>query len=268
MDLPRNRFKQSLTGGGPVYGLWLGLPDPTVAELAAGSGFDWLLIDHEHGPFELRDIMQHLQAVAPYPVAPIVRPVEGNPALLKKMLDIGVQTLLIPMVETAEQARELVSAALYPPAGTRGLGTSMARAAQWNRVPGYLHQANDEICLLLQVETATAMENLDAILAVDGVDGVFIGPSDLSASMGHIGDAGHPEVREAIGHGLASIKAAGKLAGLLCMDPELVASYVEQGADFVGVGVDTLILGQGMVRLAEQFKSGKTPAPDKPQAGY
>ena len=268
MELPRNRFKQALAEGAPIYGLWLGLPDPTVAELAAGSGFDWLLIDHEHGPFELRDILHHLQAIAPYPVAPIVRPVEGNPALLKKMLDIGVQTFLIPMVENAEQAEALVSAVLYPPAGTRGLGTSMARAAQWNRIPGYLKNANDEICLLLQVETASAMENLDAILAVDGVDGIFIGPSDLSASMGHIGDAGHPEVRDAIGRGLASIKAAGKIAGLLCMDPKLVEEYVEQGADFVGVGVDTLILGQGMARLAEQFKSGETPAEEKPQAGY
>jgi 4-hydroxy-2-oxoheptanedioate aldolase len=268
MELPRNRFKQALAEGGPLYGLWLGLPDASVAELAGGAGFDWLLIDHEHGPFELRDVMHHLQAIAPYPVAPIVRPVEGNPALLKKMLDIGVQTFLIPMVETAEQAQELVSAMLYPPAGTRGLGTSMARAAQWNRVPGYLKKANDEICLLLQVETASAMKNIDAILAVEGVDGVFIGPSDLSASMGHIGDAGHPEVREAIASGLASIKRADKIAGLLCMDPALVEDYVAQGADFVGVGVDTLILGQGMVKLAQQFKTGKAPDDEKPQAGY
>ena len=144
----------------------------------------------------------------------------------------------------------------------------MARAAQWNRVPGYLKKANDEICLLLQVETASAMKNIDAILAVEGVDGVFIGPSDLSASMGHIGDAGHPEVREAIARGLASIKRADKIAGLLCMDPALVEDYVTQGADFVGVGVDTLILGQGMVKLAQQFKTGKAPADEKPQAGY
>ena len=268
MDLPRNRFKQALADGGPLYGLWLGLPDPTVAELAAGSGFDWLLIDHEHGPFELRDIMHHLQALAPYPVAPIVRPVEGNPALLKKMLDMGVQTFLIPMVETAEQAQELVSAVLYPPVGTRGIGTSMARAAQWNRIPGYLKKANDEICLLLQVETASAMQNLDAILKVEGVDGLFIGPSDLSASMGHIGDAVHPEVSEAINNGLASIRGAGKAAGLLCMDPRLVKEYIDQGADFIGVGVDTLLLGQGMLRLAEQFKSRKPPSEEKPQAGY
>ncbi len=268
MELPLNKFKQALAQGGPLYGLWLGLPDTSVAEIAAGSGFDWLLIDHEHGPFELRDIMGHLQAVAPHPVAPIVRPVEGSPALLKKMLDMGVQTLLIPMVETAEQAAGLVSAVRYPPEGTRGLGTSMARAAQWNRVPGYLKKANAEICLLVQVETASAMKNLDAILAVDGVDGVFIGPSDLSASMGYIGDAGHPEVREVIGTGLASIKAAGKIAGLLCMDPELVAEYVAQGADFVGVGVDTLLLTQGAQRLAQQFKSGVEPDEEKPQAGY
>ena len=267
MDLPRNRFTQALADGGPLYGLWLGLPDPSVAELAAGSGFDWLLIDHEHGPFELRDIMHHLQAVAPYPVAPIVRPVEGDPTLLKKMLDIGVQTFLVPMVETADQARELASAVRYPPVGTRGLGTSMARAARWNRIPEYLTTANEEICLLLQVETANAMQNLDTILAVDGVDGIFIGPSDLSASMGRIGNADHPEVREAIGIGLANIKGAGKAAGLLCMNPQQVQTYVDQGADFIGVGVDTLILGQGMLRLAEQFKSGKPP-PEEAQTGY
>ncbi len=268
MELPRNKFKQALADGGPIYGLWLGLPDNSVAEIAAGAGFDWLLIDHEHGPFELRDIMSHLQAIAPHPVAPIVRPVEGNAALLKKLLDIGAQTLLIPMVDNAEQAKALVSAVRYPPQGTRGLGTSMARAAQWNRVPGYVEKANDEICLLVQVETASAMQNLDAILAVDGVDGVFIGPSDLSASMGHVGDAGHPEVREAIGNGLAAIKQAGKIAGLLCMDPDLVTKYVEQGADFVGVGVDTLILSQGAQRLAQRFKSGEEPDEGAPQAGY
>jgi 4-hydroxy-2-oxoheptanedioate aldolase len=267
MELPANKFKRALATGRPQYGLWLGLPDNSVAEIAAGAGFDWLLIDHEHAPFELRDIMSHLQAIAPYPVAPIVRPVEGSPALLKKLLDIGVQSFLIPMVDTAAQARALVTALRYPPAGKRGLGTSMARAAGWNRVPDYLHKANEEICLIVQVETTDAMDNLDEILAVEGVDGVFIGPSDLSASMGHIGNAGHPDVVAAISDALSRIKAAGKYAGLLCLDPKLVDNYIAQGADFIGIGVDSLILAQGMQKVLQQQR-GETDAGSAPQAGY
>ena len=268
MEFKPNRFKASLANGGPVYGLWLGIPDNSVAEIVAGAGFDWLLIDGEHAPFDLRSIMTHLQAMAPYDVAPIVRPVEGQTALLKQLLDIGAQTLLVPMVDTAEQARELVRAVRYPPEGIRGLGTSLARAAAWNRTPGYLKKANDEICLLVQVETQKALDNLDEILAVEGVDGVFIGPSDLSASMGYIGDAGNPVVVNAISEGLGKIRAAGKYAGLLCLDPALTDTYVKAGANFVGVGVDTMILAGGTSRLAAQFKSDKPLEEEKPQAGY
>lgn len=268
MDLPLNRFKQGLASGQTQYGLWLGLPNNTVAEIAAGAGFDWLLIDHEHAPFELSDIMAHLQAMAPYDVAPIVRPVDDNPALLKKLLDIGAQSFLVPMIDTAEQAAAVVQALRYPPEGKRGLGASMARGARWNQVPGYLHKANQEICLIVQVETVSAMANLGEILTVEGVDGVFIGPSDLSASMGHIGNPGHPEVVAAISGGLAAINAAGKYAGLLCMDPTMVEGYVAQGANFVGVGVDTLILSQGARMLADTFKSDEPVTAPKPTAGY
>jgi 4-hydroxy-2-oxoheptanedioate aldolase len=268
MELPKNRFKQGLASGQPQYGLWLGLPDNSAAEIAAVAGFDWLLIDGEHAPFDLRTIMSHLQAMAPYDVAPIVRCVEGNTALIKQLLDIGAQTLLVPMVETAEQAEQLVRAVRYPPHGIRGLGTSLARAARWNQVPGYLKKANDEICLIVQVETASAMEHLDAILQVEGVDGVFIGPSDLSASMGHIGDAGNPAVVETINVGLNKIRAAGKYAGLLCLDPSLAQHYVKQGANFVGVGVDTMILANETRKLAQRFKQGAAVEDDKPQAGY
>lgn len=268
MELPKNRFKQGLATGQPQYGLWLGLPDNSAAEIAATAGFDWLLIDGEHAPFDLRSIMTHLQAMAPYDVAPIVRCVEGNTALIKQLLDIGVQTLLVPMVETAEQAKQLVQAVRYPPQGIRGLGTSLARAARWGQVPGYLQKANAEICLLVQVETATAMQNLDAILEVEGVDGVFIGPSDLSASMGYIGDAGNPAVVTAINQGLNRIRAAGKHAGLLCLDPSLAENYIQEGANFVGVGVDTLILAQETRKLAQRFKQSAPAEEQKPQAGY
>lgn len=268
MELPKNRFKQGLATGETQYGLWLGLPDNSAAEIAAGAGFDWLLIDGEHAPFDLRTILAHLQAMAPYDVAPIVRCVEGNTALIKQLLDIGVQTLLVPMVEDAEQAKQLVRAVRYPPDGIRGLGTSLARAARWNQVPGYVKKANDEICLIVQVETASALDNLDEILAVDGVDGVFIGPSDLSASMGYVGDAGNPAVVDTINKGLNTIRAAGKYAGLLCLDPSLAESYVRQGADFVGVGVDTMILATETRKLAQRFKQGAPVKEDKPQAGY
>ncbi|EXJ12581.1 MULTISPECIES: 4-hydroxy-2-oxoheptanedioate aldolase [Nitrincola] len=268
MELPKNRFKQGLNSGQPQYGLWLGLPDNSAAEIAAVAGFDWLLIDGEHAPFDLRTIMSHLQALAPYDVAPIVRCVEGNTALIKQLLDIGVQTLLVPMVDSAEQAEQLVKAVRYPPEGIRGLGTSLARAARWNQIPGYLQKANREICLIVQVETATAMDNLDAILAVEGIDAVFIGPSDLSASMGYVGDAGNPAVVASINQGLNKIRDAGKYAGLLCLDPSLAQNYIKQGANFVGVGVDTLILANETRKLAQRFKQ-QTPIEDeKPQAGY
>jgi 4-hydroxy-2-oxoheptanedioate aldolase len=268
MDLPRNRFRQAMASGETRYGLWLGLPDTTAAEIAAGAGFDWLLIDHEHAPFELADILAHLQAIAPYDVAPLVRPVDDNPTLLKKLLDIGVQTFLVPMVESAAQAQAIVSALRYPPAGKRGLGTSLARAAAWGQVPDYLHRANAEICLLVQVETVAALANLTQILAVDGVDGVFIGPSDLSASMGYIGNPGQPEVVTAISDALRAITAAGKFAGVLCIDPALARDYRACGAGFIGVGVDTQILAQGARRLAQSFKPGKALADGETPAGY
>lgn len=251
----KNKFLQALASGDTQYGCWLSLPDNSVAEIAAIAGFDWLLIDHEHGPFELRTIMSHLQAMAPFDVAPVVRPMCGDVALIKKLLDIGVETLLVPMVNTAEQAAELVSAIRYPPAGIRGLGTSMARASRWNQIAQYAQEANDNICLIVQAETALAMDNLEAILAVDGVDGVFIGPSDLAASMGHLGNPECPEVVATIRGGLETIRAAGKYAGLLCLTQMLAAEYVKYGANFIGVGIDTSVLSQGMKQIAEQFKS-------------
>ena len=268
MDLPSNRFNSAMSAGGTRYGLFLGLPGSTSAEIIAAAGFDWLLIDHEHAPFELTDILAHLQAMAPYDVAPIVRPVDDNPALLKKLLDIGVQTFLVPMVDTPEQARSIVRALRYPPVGNRGLGTSLARAAGWGQVTDYLHKANDEICLLVQAETVEAMRSLPEILQVEGVDGVFIGPSDLSASMGHVGNPGHPEVVAAVSGGLKAIASAGKYAGVLCLDPALAETYRIAGANFIGVGVDTMLLAHGARRLAQSFKVGAEPRSEDPAAGY
>jgi 4-hydroxy-2-oxoheptanedioate aldolase len=267
MDLPLNRYKQMMSAGEPRYGAFLGLPNTSVAEIMAMAGFDWLLIDHEHAPFELADILAHLQAMAPYAVAPIVRPVDDQPSGLKKLLDIGVQTFLIPMVDTAQQARSIVRSLRYPPEGERGLGTSLARAAGWGQVTDYLHKANAEICLLVQAETTEALRNLPEILEVEGVDGVFIGPSDLSASMGHIGNPGHPEVVSAVSGALRAIAAADKYAGVLCLDPALADTYRVAGADFIGVGVDTMLLAHGARLLAQSFKAGKEPQVE-PSVGY
>ena len=262
-DILHNRFKAGLASGRTQFGLWLGIPDNSAVEILAGSGFDWLLIDHEHGAFDLGNILSHLQAIAPYDVAPIVRPVDADPALLKKLCDIGAQSFIVPMIDTAEQAAAVVRAVKYPPEGSRGLGTSLARAARWNTVPDYIAHANAQMCVVVQAETVTAIENLEAIAATPGVDGVFIGPSDLSASMGHAGDVSHPEVIETVATSLNTIRAAGKHAGLLCLDESKVAHFVECGADFVGVGVDTLLLGNSARSLAGKFKSGNggsTPA--------
>lgn len=270
MELQKNKFVQRLNEKPVTYGCWVGLPDNTAAEIMAGAGFDWLLIDNEHAPYDLRTTMSHLQVMAAYDVAPIVRPVVGDTALIKQLLDIGAQTLLVPMVDSAEQARELVRATRYPPEGIRGLGASLARGARWNRIPGYLHKANKEICLIVQAETVTAIENLEEILAVEGVHGVFIGPSDLSASMGHVGNPGHPDVIKTIKEGLQKIKAAGKFGGLLNMDPALTAAYVEAGARFVGVGVDTAMLTAASKALADKYCNPESAAaaPAKSSAGY
>ena len=262
MDMPINTFKQRLRSGEAQIGLWLGLADAYCAELAANAGFDWLLIDGEHAPNDLRTLLGQLQAVAPYPGQPVIRPVVGDTALIKQVLDIGVQTLLVPMVESADQARELVRAIHYPPQGVRGVGSALARASRWNSIPGYLDKADEQMCLLVQIESREGLANLDAIAAVQGVDGVFIGPADLSASMGFRGNPGHPQVQAAIEDAIARIRQAGKAAGILSADEKLARRYIELGAAFVAVGVDTTVLMRGLQTLAATFKD--TP---KPEAG-
>ncbi len=259
MDMPINRFKQRLNSGETQIGLWLGLADAYCAELAANAGFDWLLIDGEHAPNDLRGMLGQLQAVAPYASQAIIRPVIGDTALIKQVLDIGAQTLLVPMVESAEQARELVRAIHYPPQGIRGVGSALARASRWNSIPGYLDQADAQMCLLVQIENREGLANLEAIASVEGVDGVFIGPADLSASMGHRGNPGHPEVQAAIEDAIVRIKQAGKAAGILSADETLARRYIELGAAFVAVGVDTTVLMRGLQTLAGKFKDAPAP---------
>nr|WP_315229874.1 4-hydroxy-2-oxoheptanedioate aldolase [uncultured Albidiferax sp.] len=266
MHTPDNLFKQALARGEVQIGLWQALADPYAAEICAGSGFDWLLLDGEHAPNDLRSLLGALQSVAPYPTHPVVRLPHGDAALIKQVLDIGATTLLVPMVESADQATALVRAMRYPPQGLRGVGSAIARSARWSRYPNYLHEANDRVCLLVQVESRAALQQIDAIAAVDGVDGVFIGPADLSASMGYLGQPTHPEVRAAIDHAIDRILHAGKAPGILCADESLARHYLARGARFVAVGVDTSLLVRATAALAAQFKT--TVAVAAPTGAY
>ncbi|MDP9994514.1 4-hydroxy-2-oxoheptanedioate aldolase [Variovorax boronicumulans] len=248
-----NPFKAALAARQPQVGLWLSMADPYLAEVSAGTGFDWLLIDGEHAPNDLRSTLAALQAVAPHRAQPVVRAVQGDTALIKQLLDIGAKTLLVPMVDTAEQARNLVSAMRYPPLGIRGVGSAVGRASQWSARADYLDAADDEVCLLVQAETVQALGNLDAICAVEGVHGVFIGPADLAASMGHRGRPGHPEVQAAVEGAMRTIVACGKAAGTLTSDPALARRYLEIGCTFVAVGVDVLLYANAARKLAADF---------------
>ncbi|WP_338859001.1 4-hydroxy-2-oxoheptanedioate aldolase [Serratia marcescens] len=256
-----NHFKRALQEKRPQIGLWLGLCSSYSAELLAGAGFDWLLIDGEHAPNNVQTVLGQLQAVAPYPSQPVVRPPWNDAVIIKQLLDVGAQTLLIPMIQNAEQARDAVRATRYPPHGVRGVGSALARASRWNRVPDYLQQADEQMCVLVQIETREAVKNLDAILQVEGVDGVFIGPADLSADMGFAGNPQHPEVQRTIDDAIARIRAAGKAPGILMANKALAQRYLEAGALFVAVGVDTTLLAQAAEALADEFKRGGVQAP-------
>ncbi|NUP85108.1 MAG: 4-hydroxy-2-oxoheptanedioate aldolase [Burkholderiaceae bacterium] len=255
-----NPFKTAIARGEHQIGLWLSLAHAYSAEVCATAGFDWLLIDGEHAPNDIPGTLAQLQALAAYRSHPVVRVVQGDAALVKQMMDIGVQTLLVPMVDTAQQARAMVAATRYPPQGMRGVAASIARASRWGAQADYLDRANDEACLLVQAESATALANLDEICAVDGVDGVFIGPADLAASMGHRGHPNHPEVQAAIDDAVRRITAHGKAAGTLTSDPAMARHYLGLGATFVAVGVDLSLLAQATRRLARDFGLGALAA--------
>ena len=263
-----NTFKAALARGQPQIGLWLSLAQPYTAEVCATAGFQWLLIDGEHAPNDLRSTLAALQAVAPHRAQPVVRAVQGDTALIKQLLDIGAKNLLVPMVDTAEQARALVSATRYPPLGIRGVGSAVGRASQWSARTDYLDIADAEVCLLVQAETVAALSNLAQICAVDGIDGVFIGPADLAASMGHRGRPGHPEVQAAIEAAMRTIVASGKAAGTLTSDPALARRYLELGCTFVAVGVDILLFANAARKLAAQFIEPASPAPTGPSVAY
>jgi 4-hydroxy-2-oxoheptanedioate aldolase len=256
MKFPVNQFKASLRQGRSTTGIFIGLVSPTAMEIAATAGFDWLLIDGEHAPNNPVTVLPQLQAAAAYGVPVIVRPVSHDPALIKQYLGIGAQTLLVPMVETAAEAAALVQAVRYPPHGIRGVGTALERGARWNAVEGYFKQADDETCLIVQIESRAGLDNLDAILNVQGVEGIFIGPADLAASLGHLGQPMHPEVKAVIETTLKKVATAGKAPGVFASDSATAKHYRECGARFVAVGADTSILRNAAVALANTFKEG------------
>jgi 2,4-dihydroxyhept-2-ene-1,7-dioic acid aldolase len=253
MELQRNIFKQAINAGQLQIGLWSSLRSTIAAEICGDSGFDWILLDSEHSPNEVPDLLAQMQALQQSTTSPIIRPAWNDAVLIKRVLDVGVQTVLIPYVQNAEEATRAVAATRYPPAGIRGVAAA-SRASRYGRVNGYLQKANDEICVLVQVETRAALGEIDKIAAVKGVDGVFIGPSDLSASLGFIGQPGHPEVQAAIKDATARILKAGKAPGILTGNEAEARRYIEWGCKFVAVGADIGLLANGASALAAKFK--------------
>ncbi|MBG0737910.1 2-dehydro-3-deoxyglucarate aldolase [Paeniglutamicibacter antarcticus] len=263
---PDPSFKDALAAADrPLAGMWVCSGSPLVAEICAGSGLDWLLIDAEHSPNGLESILAQLQAVNGYPVTVVVRPPANDPVLIKQYLDLGAQTLLIPMVHTAADAAAAVAAAHYPPDGIRGVGSALARSARWNRIPHYLAGAGETVTMLVQIESAEAVQNAADIAETDGVDGVFIGPSDLAASMGLLGQQDHPDVVAAVENSIRAVKAAGKPVGVNAFVEATARRYLAAGVDFILVGADVALLARGSEALA----TGYVPATDTgPTASY
>ncbi|KQS97450.1 HpcH/HpaI aldolase family protein [Cellulomonas sp. Leaf395] len=248
-------FRDALaTADRPLVGMWVCTGSPLVAEICAGSGVDLLLIDMEHSPNGLESVLSQLQAVAAYPVTPVVRVPIGDVVTIKQVLDLGAQNLLVPMVSSAQEAQAVVEAVRYPPRGRRGVGSALARSARWNRVEGYLDDADEHVSLIVQIETVEGVAAAEAIAAVDGVDAVFVGPADLAASMGLLGRQSHPDVVAAVHRTFDAVRAAGKPVGVNAFDPALARRYVDAGATFVLVGSDVTLLARGSEQLAERLE--------------
>ncbi|WP_152548457.1 HpcH/HpaI aldolase/citrate lyase family protein [Cupriavidus sp. SK-4] len=248
-----NHFKQGLRDGVTQIGIWAALAQACTTEIMAAAGFDWLLIDAEHGPNDLRSVLAQLRAASPHDTAVVVRPPSDDPALLRQYLDAGVQTLLIPMVNSAAQARALVRTVSYPPRGTRGVASSLIRASRYGADVDYLSQAAESLCVIAQIESLAALDELEGILAVPGIDGVFFGPADLAASMGHIGRAGHNDVQQALHDGIVRVRSAGGRCGIFCADEAQAQRYLDWGCSFAAVGSDVGLLAQGAQSLRTRY---------------
>ncbi len=255
MPAPHNPFKAALASRSPQLGLWLAAAEAAMAEIATTANFDWLVLDGEHAPNDLRSLRDQLMVVDPSNSHAVVRIPIGEAWMVKQVLDAGAQTVLVPMVDTAEQATEMARAMRYPPAGIRGMGASGGRVSGFGAISDYVQTANDQVCLIVQAESRRSLENLDKILAVDGVDGVFIGPADLSADMGYPGNAAAPEVQEAIANAIRRIAASDKAAGILALDLDSARHYLDLGATFVAVGIDTLLFAKAVRQLSSDAKT-------------
>jgi 4-hydroxy-2-oxoheptanedioate aldolase len=253
-EFKRNAFKAALAANKLQIGLWSSLCNNIAAEIISDSGFDWILLDTEHSPNEIPDLLSQLQACELGTATPIIRPAWNDAVLAKRCLDIGAQTLLFPYVQNVAEAKAAVASTRYPPQGIRGVSVA-ARASRYGRVAGYLGKANADICVLVQVETREAMTQLEAIANVEGVDGVFIGPSDLAASLGHLGNPAHEEVQAAIKDAVTRLKKVGKPAGILTGNEDEIRRYIEWGYLFVAVGSDVGLLAKSADTLAKKFKS-------------
>jgi 4-hydroxy-2-oxoheptanedioate aldolase len=253
MDFPINKFKQGLREGRQLVGLWSSLSSAAATEILADSGFDWILIDTEHAPNETPMVADELRAASLGSAAPVVRPVWNDQVIIKRLLDVGVQTLLVPYVQSPEEAARAVAATRYPPRGVRGVA-SVHRANRYGRVSDYFARSDDEMCVLVQLETRAAVDALEAIAAVDGIDGIFIGPSDLAASLGHLGNNSHPDVRGTIEKACRRAKAVGKPIGILAPLESDARAYLDMGFAYVAVGSDVVVLRKGCDALVKMFK--------------
>ncbi len=251
--LPPNSFKAALKNGRPQIGIWSSLCSNIVAEVLAGAGFDWILIDAEHGPNEIPGILSQLQAMTGGTAEPVVRCPWNDFVWIKRVLDIGARSILVPYVQSADEARKVVAATRYPTAGIRGVCIA-PRANRYGRVAGYHAKADDEMCVLVQVETRPTVEKIETIADVEGVDGIFVGPMDLAASCGHLGNPQHPEVQAMITEACKRIRAKGKAAGIISGNPDEAAYYLDLGFNFVAVGADLGVLTKGTEALAAKFK--------------
>lgn len=250
----KNPFKQALKNKELQLGIWVDSVSPVMAEITATAGYDWMLLDGEHGPYTMTDLLYSLEAIAPYRSHAIVRPPEGTKAGIKQILDLGAQTLLIPMVESAEQAEELYKSMCYAPKGYRGVGACIARSGRWNRIPDYMEFCEEELCLLVQIETRKGVEHLEEIASVDGVDGIFFGAVDLSTDMGYLGNTGAPEVMETLEKCVKRVVEMGKAAGTLSVDPVAAKKFISWGATFVAVGSDVLLYNEALDNRLALFK--------------
>lgn len=255
MPAPINGLKAALLRDEMQIGLWMGFAHPIAAEIVANAGFDWCLIDAEHGPNTVTSVLAQLQAMNGAVAHPVVRVPVGEDWILKQVLDLGAQSVLVPMVDTGEQAAAMVRAVRYAPEGVRGLGSALARASGFNAIGDYAQTANQQICLMVQVESAAAVANIDAIAGTEGIDVVFIGPADLSADMGFLGKADAPEVVAATEHAISRIRAAGKIAGIITFNEAQFGYYKGLGVTFLGVGGDVPLFAEAVRRLAERAKN-------------